>query len=730
MVPALPTDLGKTLVPPASRAAEPGEAPDFKTIFASLAHMSGGLFRVSPTAQTDPERPESHAEINAETGGDAPDIELKDRKAPDEQRDKVTPEVKDVTATDDTADVVTPTNLAQTDKPEREEPGLRRDLAANADSREKSVLPRASNDALRDTWPTRDHVGAMSWPNEPQDADPTISVFATEMAPRPVTLQKAMPASAEVPEITREQVTRGEADTSAAARTIHAAEGSSRLPAISELAGGGGSTSRMQAQVPIAQDNHTVAEPGELALPRKVPQENAKAALINGRLTLAHIRVAQTATPVIWAQAAPQPQAFANSTTPVPGHVSDEATTAPRVAFVATPSAVSIAAFALGSADRATPLWHVAQEVSRVVPPPTMSPLIPVDETDAAPTAKPISDPIGRQIPADLAVNAQSGLRGEMASAALRADRRATVAHPLVSAQHANKLIAADPRPAMSTAAEPPGAFPRQGAAPPQLMPIFREQDLGTASSPTARTRTTVADFTYAPLAAPTPREEPTAKSAQPKAQAHHHDAATSTGRLLDASARPLTRSDFETPSVTSSTPLAPLPSHGHTIAVPIYAPSNGPQSETSGHGKGLETAQSIARQVAAQIPAAPGHGFEVVLAPDELGSVRLRLIGSDTGSLLIVHAERPETMDLMRRHIAVLEHDLRALGHDSLSVRFTGSGTGAGSGAGSGHPQNGPQHSAQSNSGDSGPETPHSAESPTQTPRAAAPADRIDLRL
>lgn len=79
--------------------------------------------------------------------------------------------------------------------------------------------------------------------------------------------------------------------------------------------------------------------------------------------------------------------------------------------------------------------------------------------------------------------------------------------------------------------------------------------------------------------------------------------------------------------------------------------------------------------QVAHQIPSA-GGGFQINLSPDELGHVHMRLVHGDAASTLYVHADRPETMDLMRRHIGQLEQDLRALGHPQLTLRFSGGGS------------------------------------------------------
>jgi len=136
------------------------------------------------------------------------------------------------------------------------------------------------------------------------------------------------------------------------------------------------------------------------------------------------------------------------------------------------------------------------------------------------------------------------------------------------------------------------------------------------------------------------------------------------------------------------------------------------------------EITRSVSTQIAASIP--DTGGFDLALDPQELGRVQLRLVHSDHGSTLFVQAERPETMDLLRRHIGQLEQDLRALGHDQLSLRFGTGGQGQ-----QNHPN--PQ-------GPAAPTDPADAPQNPATPRhrPAMPAsdpvpsvlDRLDLRL
>ncbi|WP_170467876.1 flagellar hook-length control protein FliK [Ruegeria arenilitoris] len=79
--------------------------------------------------------------------------------------------------------------------------------------------------------------------------------------------------------------------------------------------------------------------------------------------------------------------------------------------------------------------------------------------------------------------------------------------------------------------------------------------------------------------------------------------------------------------------------------------------------------ARAVAGQMAAVITAQPNSGaVEIALNPEELGRVSIVLNGSDDGVHLTISAERPETLDMMRRHLLVLEEEFRNLGLGDLS--------------------------------------------------------------
>ena len=82
-----------------------------------------------------------------------------------------------------------------------------------------------------------------------------------------------------------------------------------------------------------------------------------------------------------------------------------------------------------------------------------------------------------------------------------------------------------------------------------------------------------------------------------------------------------------------------------------------------------------VTRQIAESLRLAAGNRVELTLTPEELGKVTLSFLPE--GDRLRVHlmADRPETLDLIRRHVAELAADLREQGYDMTSFSFGRSG-------------------------------------------------------
>ncbi len=102
------------------------------------------------------------------------------------------------------------------------------------------------------------------------------------------------------------------------------------------------------------------------------------------------------------------------------------------------------------------------------------------------------------------------------------------------------------------------------------------------------------------------------------------------------------------------------------------------------------ETAQRIAQQLADVTARAGRREAEIALAPAELGRVRIRLMAMDGALQVAILAERPETLDLMRRHIAELGAEFRAQGYERVDFTFSQPGGDAGGGTADGAPPEG----------------------------------------
>lgn len=78
-----------------------------------------------------------------------------------------------------------------------------------------------------------------------------------------------------------------------------------------------------------------------------------------------------------------------------------------------------------------------------------------------------------------------------------------------------------------------------------------------------------------------------------------------------------------------------------------------------------------------AQLHLAPEGPVEIALDPPELGRVRLSLVEINGAMTLSITAERPETADLMRRHLSLLTEEFARQGLDAPMVDISGGGQG-----------------------------------------------------
>jgi hypothetical protein len=91
--------------------------------------------------------------------------------------------------------------------------------------------------------------------------------------------------------------------------------------------------------------------------------------------------------------------------------------------------------------------------------------------------------------------------------------------------------------------------------------------------------------------------------------------------------------------------------------------------------------AAPVLQQLVAAVRSSGAATTEIRLEPVELGRVTLTLSSGETGIVVVVAADRPETVDLIRRNLDSLSAELRQIGYGSVSYSFTDSGSGAGHG-------------------------------------------------
>lgn len=85
----------------------------------------------------------------------------------------------------------------------------------------------------------------------------------------------------------------------------------------------------------------------------------------------------------------------------------------------------------------------------------------------------------------------------------------------------------------------------------------------------------------------------------------------------------------------------------------------------------GAVMAQPVAQQIAVATLRSNGASAEISLHPEELGRVRISLTPADTGMTVSIVSERPETGELIRRHLDVLETEFTNLGFENLTFSF-----------------------------------------------------------
>ncbi|MBT8155773.1 flagellar hook-length control protein FliK [Epibacterium ulvae] len=112
----------------------------------------------------------------------------------------------------------------------------------------------------------------------------------------------------------------------------------------------------------------------------------------------------------------------------------------------------------------------------------------------------------------------------------------------------------------------------------------------------------------------------------------------------------------------------------------------------------GNEVVQRIAAQLSEAFASKGERKVDVMLNPKELGKVKMQLATSDGGVRVMIHVERAETGDLMRRHIGELEKEFREMGFENISFSFTSDGSPGQSDGSGGYQPQGSGTSAETN--------------------------------
>ncbi len=117
-----------------------------------------------------------------------------------------------------------------------------------------------------------------------------------------------------------------------------------------------------------------------------------------------------------------------------------------------------------------------------------------------------------------------------------------------------------------------------------------------------------------------------------------------------------------------------PAPPDPQTRVAQTDAPISLPRDATSDAPSLHARLQSQVREVLSSGPLP----VEVVLDPPELGRLRLRLGGAEQPQHVVLTVDRPETLDLMRRHGDQFLRDLRDAGWSGLSLALDSGASGS----------------------------------------------------
>jgi len=158
--------------------------------------------------------------------------------------------------------------------------------------------------------------------------------------------------------------------------------------------------------------------------------------------------------------------------------------------------------------------------------------------------------------------------------------------------------------------------------------------------------------------------------------------------------AAPLSEPSRDKPVQTVPTPLSPVAVTELSATEPMSTPDRmlaepcGPEAPTESrrssdpvshaHRAGVEGQTPPERQIVTAVTTSASGRTEILLDPQDLGRVRVSLDGNDGALVVTIEAEKPETIDLLRRNADILIEEFRDAGYTSLSFNFAGRGNDA----------------------------------------------------
>ena len=107
-----------------------------------------------------------------------------------------------------------------------------------------------------------------------------------------------------------------------------------------------------------------------------------------------------------------------------------------------------------------------------------------------------------------------------------------------------------------------------------------------------------------------------------------------------------------------------------HSSGRPAHSTSTGGLLQQSNTGPSF--VRGVAVQIAQALPNGTDRSVEITLDPIELGKVRLTLNMTNSGMAVQVLADRPETLELMRKNSDALIAEFREMGYADVGFEFT----------------------------------------------------------